>query len=932
METTRVRVCTLIWAPVLVSVLVLAGPASAQSGVGKLAGQVLNGLTGQSVPGATVEIEALDVEVKTDLNGVYILQAAEGTYAVVVRKDGFQTQRVTEVGIAPDEIENLAVVLVPLDGEATEGAAAFSEGITVETEAADASEAALLVERKSAGLISDSIGSQEMSKATGGDAAGVLKRVTGVSLQDDKFVFVRGLGDRYSNTTLNGSKIPSTEFEKKVVPLNLFPAGLLEKISVAKSYTADKPGDFAAGFVDLTTLQFPNRQQATVGVSTSYDSVTTGEPLLSYDGGLSVTGGGGQSLPSSIPSDPIFPSSPLAPDGFTRDEIEDFGERLAGVWSPETDGDAPINQGYKLSYGNTFDRVGMVLSTNYEHEYETRLEERNIFSVSGGDVVPLNTYEINYGEETVRQSVAGNLALRVSDNDHITLRTLYTDLSTSEGRRQEGFFSDIDSNLRDLRVSYQDQEILNAQLSGEHYLPDVFSAGSLLEWRASGTQATTDENRRETNYEERTPGEYILTDNAQSGFMFFNDLEDDLYDGGVDWTSFLSGKHLSGSLKVGAAYTKNERSFDGRRLRFDHRRTSGLDLTLPPEELFTPENIGPSFELEEITRPTDTYDGDHEIVGSYTQLDLAWGRWRLIGGLRAESSNLEVVTLNRQFAEADPVVTTLDESDVLPAFNLVYQLGGQTNLRFAASQTVNRPEFRELAPFSFVHVVGGFEVAGNPELETATIRSVDARWEWFPTSGEVVAASIFYKDFDKPIERVQLAAAQRIETFQNAESARNVGLELELRRNLGSLSERLERFSAILNYTYVDSEISIDPENTSLTNPNRPLTDQPDQVGNLVIDWSHRDLGANLRLLFNYVGDKVSRGGTLGQPDVIERSRSTIDLVWRQDLDFLVDGLSMKLSATNLTDETFLWTQGSGTFRSYDPGRSYGLSLTYDLF
>ena len=914
------------------AIALLALPAAAQET--KIAGQVLNGMTGQGVPAATLRVEGSDLTARTDLNGMFLIEVPPGTYTLEIEKADFRSQKITGVIVASGEVANQAIVLMPEDDSPMEGAATFGEAVTVEAEAGRASEVALLAERKAAGQISDSIGTEEMSKNTGGDAAGVLKRVTGVSLQDSKFVFVRGLGDRYSNTTLNGSKIPSTEFEKKVVPLNLFPSSLLQRISVSKSYTVDKPGDFAAGFVDLRTVEFPNRQQAGVGFSAGYNSITTGDEILQYEGGLDFFGDGGQSLPASVPPEPIFPESPFDDhgEGFTREEIEGFGEALIGDWTPERDSGAPYDQSYKLSYGNTFDRFGLVLSTTYENDFETRFEERNIFSVSGGEVVPQNTYDVAYGEETVRESAAANFSYRLSDNDHVKVRSLYTNLSNAESRIQEGFFSDINSNLRDFRLSYQDQTILNAQLSGEHYLPEVFSDGSLIEWRASGTSAETDENRRETNYEERREGEFVLTDNAQSGFMYFNDLEDELYDAGVDWTTFLSLGSTHGSIKMGTAYTQNERVFDGRRLRYDHRSTFGLDLTQTPEELFTEETIGTNFRLEEITRPTDTYDGDHQIAAAYAKADFAFGRWRLLGGIRAESSEIEVITQDRNNPEAEPDVTTVDDDDLLPAISVVYQLGSRTNLRFAASQTVNRPEFRELAPFKFIHIVGGFEVTGNPELESATIRSYDARWEWFPTASEVVAASVFYKDFDKPIEMIQLAGAQRIETFANAESATNWGGELELRRNLGSLSKGLERFSVIGNYTYVDSEIEIDPDDTALTNPTRPLAGQPDQVVNLMLDWNHPELGTGLRLLVNFVGDKVARGGALGVPDVIEEERTTVDLVWRQELAFLADGLSAKLSGSNLTDEGRLWTQGGGVFRAYDPGRSYGLSLSYDLF
>lgn len=421
--------CRREWVPLALTLLIaLAVPAIAEAQATGVAGQVLNGLTGLPVPGAVVTVEEEDgVEARADLNGSYRLNVAPGTYVLRVSRQGFGTDRITGVEVTAGQLANVAVVLTPADDaqgaavEGSEGAATFAEGITVESTADESSEEALLVERKQAAQISDSIGTEEISKTTGSDAAGVLKRVTGISLQDDRFVYVRGLGDRYSNTTLNGSKIPSTEFEKKVVPLNLFPTSVLDRISVSKSYTVDKPGDFAAGFVDLRTLEFPDRQRLSVG-----------------------------------------------------------------------------------------------------------------------ELVPLNTFDLAVSEETVRQSVLTNFSYRWSDNGHVKLRTVYTDLSSSEGRFQEGFFDDLNTDLRDQRVSYLNQTILNAQVSGEHFLPGAFRNGSLFEWRGSLTEAETDENRREAIYEQRRDGDFYLTDFGQSGFMYFNDLKDTLTDGGADWTAFLT--------------------------------------------------------------------------------------------------------------------------------------------------------------------------------------------------------------------------------------------------------------------------------------------------------------------------------------------------------------------------------------------------------
>lgn len=929
------------WKSCILSVCLLAtsilpaAPLAAQS-AGTVSGQVLNGMTGQPIRNASLVFDGTDVEVVTDVDGIFRAELPVGTYTAQVFKDGFEPTQVTGVEVEAGQARNVSAVLMPNGPRATaetggDDTATFGEAIRVTGEADSSTEAALLLERKRAVDISDSIGSEEMSKITGSDAAGALQRVTGVSVQQSKYVYVRGLGDRYSSTSLNGAQLPSTEFEKKVVPLDLFPTDVLDKVTVSKSYTVDKKGEFVAGLVELVTRDFPVNQTGSVGASLGHNNVTTGESFLRYGDGLSFSGGGGQALPGTIPDEELIRFSPFTETGFDPDELEEFGEALVGGWSPTVEDSAPVETGFNASYGNSFKRLGVLLSANYDADYSTRDETQNFYRASATEgVVRLSDFDLDVSHEVVRETLNGNLSYRFGDNHQLQLRSLTTELSDAEGRVQEGFFSDADDNIQDFRVSYQQQEVMNHQLAGNHFFRGLASNGSLLEWFVASSTAETDENRREAIYEETRPGELLLTNNGQSGFMFFNDLQDDLLDASFDWTSYLSG---AGSLQVGAAFTTRERDFFGRRLRYNQRNLRGIDLSAPPEEIFSPENIEPGvLEIQEITRPTDTYTGDHDVLGAYAQTDWVWNRWRLIGGVRVEDSDQTVITLNRFQEGTPPIVTELADTDVLPSLSLVYQLSNQTNLRVSASRTVNRPEFRELAPFQFTHVVGGTTFEGNPELQRATIDSYDVRWEWFPSSGEVVAASVFYKDFRDPIEQVLLAGAQLVDTFQNVEAAENLGLELEARRNLGVLSESLSDFSFIVNYSFVESEVTLDPTQTVLTNSTRSLVGQPDNVLNTMLEWSRPEVGTTVRLLYNFVDDKVARAGGFGLPDVLEESRSTLDLVYRQDLDRLVRGLSVKLSGSNLTEEEWLWTQGGEVWRQYEPGRSLSLSLSFKYF
>jgi len=919
------------------ALLLLAAPAFAAAGdSGDVTGVVLDGLTGQPVRGATLRFERADLAVATDLEGIFRAELPAGAYAVEVTKEGYETQRVTGIEVAARETANFSVVLLPTSSAASnrEGQASFSDQVTVTAEAETATAAALLAERKAAIEIIDSIGSEEMSKNTGSDAAGALRRVTGLSLQDSKHAYVRGLGDRYSSTTLDGARLPSTEFEKKVVPLDLFPADLIEKISVSKSYTVDKPGDFAAGIVELVTRQFPLRQIASIGASIGYNDMTTGEPYLRYGDGLSSSGSGGQPIASSIPDQALIRVSPFA-DGFTPQELESFGEDLIGLWTPDVRASAPYDGGVKASWGTSANRLGIILGANFENGFATRGDEAvNIYTSSPGSpggVDPTSQYVFDTTDESLRRALTGSLSYRFGDNHQVQARSLLTTLSAAESRNFSGFYEDINGDIEDFRLSYLDQEVENLQLSGDHFFSQV-GDGALVEWRIAGSGAATDENRREAIYRETTPGRFLFTDAGQSGFLYYNDLEDDLDQAKVHWESLLDGAGLHGSVKVGAARTDSHRDFFGRRLKHTHRDVRGIDLTLPPEELLSETYIRPNgFEIEEITRPTDTYTGDHNVDAAFAQADLGWGNWRLIAGARIEDSNQEVVTLDRNNPDLTPITTVLDESNVLPALSLVYSLNSTTNLRFSASQTLNRPEYRELAPFKFNHIVGGYSVTGNPELVQAEIRSFDARWEWFPSGGEVVAASVFVKEFDNPIEPVVIIGAELLETFENVDSADNLGVELEFRRNLGMLGSALEQIDLIANYTWVESEVRIADGQTAGTNLERPLVGQPDSVLNLILEWTRPQSDTGLRLLYNFVDDKIAFAGFSGLPDVFEEARHSLDLSFQQGLGFLADGLSLKFSLTNLLEEERLWSQGGQVYRLYEPGLGTSLSIGYSF-
>ena len=901
---------------------VFAATLHAQQNTASVAG-VIRDDSGFAIPGVTVTVtrDGGEAEVAvTEMDGSFRVGGLRpGAYRVEAVLDGFQPI-VKEVRLSGGQSVDLAFKLVP----------AFGETVDVVADAIATGEVAILESRRQSAVVSDSISSEEIRKTPDSSAAGVVERLTGVTLLGDKYVFVRGLGERYSGTTINGSTLPTTETEKRVVPLDLFPAKLLETVNVVKTYTPDKPGDFGSGVVEMTTTDFPRGTSVKVTVGTGYQSGTTGSEFRRYAGGLSRLGGGGQPLSSTMPAQQLQRRSILNQNGFTPQELETFGESLIGSWTGERVRSASPSTDVALTFGATLGRVGVVLSAVSNHGFDRIDEEQRFFGIdSGGELVPSNDYDLVSNRETASAGFVGNLSLRLSDSHRLFLNSVLTRDASSEDRFQEGLQTNTGGEIRDYRVRYQLEEVLSTRLRGEHNLggPGI---GSLLEWSAAQSSATNDSDLRENIYRESDPGVFELqTGFAESGKTEFFALDDEIRQAGLAYSLFFASPsgNWSGTVKTGADRLDRTRDFTARRFRFATNTPSQFDLTSMPGEIFTAASIGPSgFELREITGVNDAYDAEHTIDAMYLMSDASLGKWRFIGGARYESSRQSVTTFN-PFDSANQLVSINENDDVLPSLNVVYQLGAQTNLRFAYGRSLNRPEFRELSPFVFIEVAGGRSVAGNPELQQATLDGYDLRWETFPRSGEVMAVSAFYKKIDKPIERIVQPTTDFRSSFVNADAATLWGLELELRRAI------TQRWSANLNLAHIQSDVTIGAHQLSVvTNTERPLEGQSDHVGNLSLQFYEPSWGTMFRLLGSYSGQRLTEAGAFGLPDIYESAFTSVDFVVSQSLGPWARNVDVKFAGTNLLDSRREFTQGGEIQRRFDPGRKFSVSISYSPF
>ena len=883
----------------------------------RLTGVVRDESNAIPLPGIPVDVVDTKQVVYTDVDGRYVLDVPPGTHQIRVSMEDYEDKTVSVTAGAERTITvNLGLMMK-----------GFTETVTVTARTIDgatASAEAQLIERKQAQVITDNLGASEMKASGDGDAAAAMQRVTGLSVVDD-FVFVRGLGERYSNTTLNGAVIPTTEPDRKVVPLDLFPTGLIDSVQVAKSYAPDRSAEFAGGLVQIEPLKFPSGPTVDVSYSFGFNSQTTGKDVLGTLGGSNWFGfdDGTRALPPGFPNKKVIRGGRFTPDvGLLWPELERLGEAFSNAWSPRTRTAKPA-QNVSMVVGNRFGRLGVLLSYTQSYKEQYATEDQTYYRLGSAGLSAFSDYDFRVA--STRTSVGGvaSLAYQFTPNHRLALENFYTHTGKDEARTFEGFNSDIATDIRNARLLWVEEDLLSNGLSGDHFVQGL--SNSRIDWRATFSQANRDEpDLRETLYE-RNGNVYVLADESQSGFRMFNALDDQTVDLAANWSLFgTQWSSLPVQFKFGASYVTRQRDFTSRRFRFVPLSTSGIDLSAAPEQIFTTVNVGPRFELKEETRVTDAYDAEQHVTAFYAMTDLALSRsTRVVGGARIERYDQQVNTFDPFDFEGDPDVITarLENTDVFPGVNFVVAVRPDQNLRLGFSQTVNRPEFRELAPFEFTDVVGGRAVVGNPSLKRALIQNVDVRWEMFPGADEVVAASVFFKHFSDPIERIVEPTAQLRTSFTNADSARNFGLELEARKRL------VDAFLVGANYTYVNSRITLTPAAAQVqTSLERPLAGQSTNLFNALFEVRGGPVVA--RLLYNFFGERISDVGSLGLPDILEDDRGSVDLVvsgrWR--------GLGLRFSAENLADETFEFTQGGQPQRRYKLGRSLQFNIGVSAF
>ena len=909
---------------------------------GKITGKIYDGSSGSTLPDAVVKLEGTNKGTASDLDGIYSLDGIKaGEYNVKASYVGYIAKNV-KINIKSGETISVDMILEP-EGTTT-------DTVTIEASRKDNNEAALLLKQQKSDKISDGISEQQIKRAPDAVASEVLKRIIGVTIVNDKFIFVRGTSERYNNTTLNGVLLPSTDPDKKSFSFDIFPSILLDNIIISKSFTADQPGNFSGGLVQLQTKDFPESFSLNFSTTGGFlDETTTKGSFSSYNAGQSKwlfynsgLDDGGRSLPSGFPNTRVTGAN-------------EYGKLFRNNWQ-QTTSKAPLNGGFNLSAGASFkilnNPLGFIFGYSYKNAFKNTIIERNEYNGDTTQIIKFNGNASNY---SVNNGGILNISYKIGDNNKISLKNTLSISSDDETEYLEGWrrivFTQGDEDRKLYKTQFTERKLFSTMFSGSHYLKSL--RNMTVTWRGAYSESRRNEPdlkrayyRKEYNSDDPYIVPITVVPNSNIGNRFFSNLLDINRNAGFDAEfDFLKLSKLDpvSRVKLGGIVLGTDRNFKVRSFDPFKPINAYLDLTLPLEELYSPENIQPGkINYTEVTSFADSYNANENLYAGYLSFDIPVRKLRIVAGLRFEYSEQKLQGFDRNSPSTPvPIEVNLKTNDYLPSLNLTYALTDKINLRSSFSQTVSRPELRELAPFGFVDFVTDGDISGNPDLKSSLIQNYDLRLEMYPNAGEIIALSFFYKNFDQPIERVivpTITAPVPSYTFANAENgAINYGAEFEFRKNLGFINKILKNFSLNANVTVVNSKVNLEGTSSAGNELQRRMQGQSPFTVNTGLYYDNPDLGTSINISYNRSGDKISEVGRIGFKDVYEKGRDQLDFSASQKLFKYFD---VKFTAKDILNQDEVFTQdvqlnASSTdyvekvVRRYKSGTSYSITLGY---
>lgn len=842
---------------------------------GSISGKVTDAETGEILIGVNILVINTTNGTSTDLDGVYeIGNLVPGKYSLRFSYVSYSSTIVNDIAVKANEN---TIINLQMNSEST-----ILQEVIVNAELLSDNENSILKIQKYSADITDVVSAELIKKNGSSDGVDVLKRMSGVTIADGKYAFIRGVSDRYNNTLLNGSNVPGTDPEKKSFSYDLIPSSVIENITTSKTFTPDKPADFSGGLVQINTVEFPSQFFLNTSVGSGYNTGTSFKQFTSYHGGkIDIIGldDGTRKKPSSING------LKAVRGNYSDEQLREIGISFRNNWGTYNI-DAPININYKLALGDKLQLgnnvLGLVGTFTYSNSQENKPYEKTSATFDG----PRYTYSGNTYNNSILWGAMLNTSLKFNPNNKISFKNIYNHSSDDDIIINEGSYEYTSQYRKTTALRFVSRSLFSSQLLGEHMFKSLNS--SSVKWNLSYGKSRRDEpDARKYVYgrdlsEPDQPMKLLLDQSWTT--RFFSNLDDNLYSFNIDFTIRPFKKNDKPVFKTGILYNSKERYFDARI--FGFRNLPGGNFIQEDsilfqgiEQVFQPSNFDNNFlQVIEITKPSDSYKSDQTISGSFLMMDMVvFKKLRVVGGVRYERSEQNLISKSET---NQSVLVSPEYNDWLPGINATYKVNELMNIRAAYSKTLARPEFREMAPFSYYDFLSSELVIGNTRLQRTLINNFDLKFEFYPDLGELFAVSLFYKKFQNPIEQVFIATSgfEAYRSFANVSDAQSYGLEFEMRKSLDFLTDEFDGLSFIGNLSLIKSKVKINESQAlGFASSERPMQGQSEYIFNIGLYYENEDLGLSGSAVYNKVGDRIAQVGFINIGDIIEKPRDQID-------------------------------------------------------
>lgn len=895
-----------------------------------ISGSVVDDANGGVLPGVNIIIKELKLSTTTDSDGKFVFRnVATGSFEVEFSYIGYEPKIISEVVTKNNEITYLNTTLVEIKNE-------LKEVVITRTKAKAESIKSLLVAQKNSITVSDGISAESIKRTPDRTTSDVLKRVSGVSIQDNKFVIVRGLNDRYNTALINGAPLPSSEPDRKAFSFDIFPSNMLDNLVITKTASPDMPGEFVGGVIQINTKSVPDKNFQSITVGSGYNTITTFKNNKEYQGSNTDWLGfdnGARNIAPSIPSTAEFkplngtPAAAAVAKTFEYDwSIND------NKFKPSTN--FQYSLGHHFDFGEKVFGVLFSVSHNINNNYNeiTRNDWDNNDQTTQSFLLS-NVNDKNYSQQVLTGSLA-NFTMKFNENHTIFFKNILSINSTDLVVERSGLqdFSNTRITNSDVRW-FTSNMIYSGQLNGEHYFskPKIKTIWSGF---YSNIQRTIPNLRRNvfiiadpsSSDPLLTSPQAIVGANTGSpdygGGMFFSENVETIAGAKIDISKkFGIGKELKNEFKLGGFMQIRDRDFFARQLYYNRYQSAGASYNqnleyLPGDLLWQKENMGtlPSgengFTLYEFTKKEDSYIAGSRLNAAYVMMDNLYKKFRFIWGVRVEDF---VQTLEADTDTEGYIDLNIKKIDILPSANLIFSINSKQNLRLSYSKTLNRPEYRELAPFGFYDFTTQFFTQGNPELKRASVQNYDFRYEFYPSKGQLFTISYFMKKFENPIEIIQQALNKTV-SYANANSAVANGIEMEFRVLLSSIipSESTTVFDDLTlfsNIAIIKSKADVKGINGANPETSRTMQGQSPYVFNAGLQYMNKENGLIISANINRAGNRIAYASSEIKPAIWEKGRTFLDMQVAKS--FYKNKLELKLNVQNIFAQNLTFYQNN---------------------